>query len=170
MGILKKIINGKKEEIPSVATEEKTVYSPLRGTVIPLKEVGDGVFSEGILGQGCGIWPDESVITSPVSGIVSQVAETKHAVGVTGNDGVEVLVHIGLDTVSMNGKGFTVYVKEGDLVKCGQKLLTFDKKAIAEAGFSDITVILITNTDNYQEVKLVRTGAVGAGEKIIVLQ
>ncbi|MCD8131896.1 MAG: PTS glucose transporter subunit IIA [Lachnospiraceae bacterium] len=170
MGLFKNLFGGAKEEAPTIVTEENTVYSPLKGTVIPLKEIGDGIFSEGILGQGCGIRPDCSVVTSPVDGTISQVAETKHAVGVTSKDGVEVLVHVGLDTVSMNGKGFTVYVKEGDSVKCGQKLLAFDRKAIAEAGFPDVTAVLITNTDDYQAVELTKTGEVETAEKITALQ
>ncbi|MCD8067576.1 MAG: PTS glucose transporter subunit IIA, partial [Lachnospiraceae bacterium] len=165
MGLFKNLFGGAKEETPTIVTEKNTVYSPLKGTVIPLKEIGDGVFSEGILGQGCGIRPEASVIVSPVDGTISQVAETKHAVGVTSKDGVEVLVHVGLDTVSMNGKGFTVYVKEGDSVKCGQKLLSFDRKAIAEAGFPDVTAVLITNTDDYQAVELTKTGEVETAEK-----
>ncbi len=170
MGLFKNLFGGAKEETPTVVTEKNTVYSPLKGTVIPLAEIADGVFSEGILGQGCGIRPDCSVVTSPVDGTISQVAETKHAVGVTSKDGVEVLIHVGLDTVSMNGKGFTPHVKVGDSVKCGQKLLSFDRKAIADAGFPDVTAVLITNTDDYEAVELVKTGATEATEKLITIK
>ncbi len=170
MGLFKNLFGGAREETPTIVTEKNTVYSPLKGTVIPLAEIADGVFSERILGQGCGIRPACSVITSPVDGTISQVAETKHAVGVTSKDGVEVLIHVGLDTVSMNGKGFTPHVEVGDSVKCGQKLLSFDRKAIADAGFPDVTAVLITNTDDYEAVELLKTGATEAAEKIIAIK
>ncbi|MCD8353584.1 MAG: PTS glucose transporter subunit IIA [Clostridiales bacterium] len=170
MGFFKNLFGGAKEEAPAIVAEKNTVYSPLKGTVIPLAEIADGVFSEGILGQGCGIRPDCSVVTSPVDGTISQVADTKHAVGVTSQDGLEILIHVGLDTVAMNGKGFTPLVKEGDKVKCGQKLLSFDRKAIAAAGHPDVTAVLITNSDDYTAVELVKTGVVEATEKILTVR
>ncbi len=168
MGFLKNLFGA---EIPKdekfVATEKNIVYAPLDGTLIPLKEINDGVFSEKILGQGCGIWPGATQVNAPSDGIISQVADTKHAVGIQSNDGLEILIHVGLDTVEMNGKGFTTYVHVGDHVKCGQKLLSFDKKAIADAGYKDVVVIVVTNSDDYQSVELIKIGPVNSGEKIL---
>lgn len=172
MGFLKNLFGDARKETDSnnVETEKNTVYAPLRGNVIPLKEIGDGVFSEGVLGQGCGIEPDSETVTAPFNGTITQVADTKHAVGLESTDGVEVLIHVGMDTVSMNGKGFTVYVKTGDKIQCGQKLMSFSKKAIAEAGFKDTAAVIITNTDDYSSVELLKTGAVTANEKLIQIK
>lgn len=171
MGFFKKLLGGAEkrstETAPSVETEKNTVYSPLDGTAITLEEIGDGVFSAGVLGQGCGIRPDSETVTAPVDGKIIQVADTKHAVGIESNDGLEILIHVGLDTVAMNGKGFTVHVKEGQEVKCGQKLLSFDRKAIAEAGYPDTTAVLITNSGNYELVELCTVGHVKSTDKLI---
>lgn len=153
-----------------VAVEPMTVYQPVEGTVIPLEEIGDGVFSEGILGNGCGVKPTGEKVYAPVSGTITTVAETKHAVGMASDDGVEMLVHVGVDTVAMKGKGFDVKVKEGDKVVAGQLLLTFSKADIAAAGYPDTTAVLVTNTDDYEEVTLTRTGDGKAGEKLIVIK
>lgn len=123
-----------------------------------------------MLGQGCGIKPDSETVAAPFRGTITQVADTKHAVGVLSDDGVEVLIHVGIDTVSMNGSGFTAHVKVGDKVKCGQKLLTFSRKAIAEAGFPDTTAIIVTNTDDYEAVTQEKTGAVAVSEKLLFVK
>lgn len=96
---------------------------PVAGKVISLEEIGDGVFSEGVLGPGCGIEPAEELVCAPFAGTVIQVAETKHAIGIRSKDGMELLIHVGLDTVEMNGKGFTTYVKENESVERRQKLM-----------------------------------------------
>lgn len=106
-------------------------------------------------------------MVAPFHGTITQVADTKHTVGVLSDDGVEVLIHVGIDTVSMNGNGFTAHVKVGDKVKCGQKLLTFSRKAITEAGFPDTTAIIVTNTDDYEAVTQEKTGALAVSEKLI---
>ena len=171
MGFFKKLLGGTEKDnmqsAPFVETEKNTVYSPLDGTVITLKEIGDGVFSEGILGQGCGIRPDSETVTAPVDGKIIQVADTKHAIGIESREGLEILIHVGLDTVAMNGNGFTVHVKEGQEVKCGQKLLTFNKKAIADAGYPDTTAVLITNSADYTDVALCITGQVKSTDKLL---
>lgn len=171
MGFLKKLLGeaekANTEAAPAVEAEKNTVYSPLDGTAITLEEIGDGVFSAGVLGQGCGIRPDSETVTAPVDGKIIQVADTKHAVGIESSDGLEILIHVGLDTVAMNGKGFTVHVKEGQQVKCGQKLLTFDKKAIEAAGYPDTTAVLITNSGDYENVELCTVGHVKSTDKLI---
>lgn len=153
-----------------VAAEAMTVYQPVDGTVIPLEEIADGVFSEGILGNGCGVKPTGEKVYAPAAGTITTVAETKHAVGMTTNDGIELLVHVGVDTVAMKGKGFDVKVKEGEKVVAGQLLMTFTKADIAAAGYPDTTAVLVTNTDDYAEVTLTRTGDGKAGEKMITVK
>lgn len=170
MGLFDKMFGGKKEDAPSVETEKNTIYAPVSGTAIPLAEIGDPVFAEGVLGQGCGVRPDCETVIAPFHGTVIQIADTKHAVCVRSDDGIEVLVHVGLDTVAMNGAGFTVLVKEEDKVKCGQKLMTFSKKAISEAGFSDTVAVIVVNTEEYEAVILEKEGAVSASEKLITVK
>lgn len=170
MGLLGKLFSGGKDEVPAAKTGKDMVYAPMSGTAIPLKEIGDGVFSEGVLGQGCGIKPDGETVTAPFDGTVTQVADTKHAIGLEGAGGVELLIHVGMDTVSMNGKGFQVLVREGDRVKQGQKLMTFSRQAIAEAGFADTTAIVVINTDSCESVTLLKAGAVSAGEELLQIK
>lgn len=171
MGFLNKMFGGKQEEaVPAIETEKNSIYAPVSGTAITLAEINDGVFSDGVLGQGCGIKPDSETVAAPFHGTVTQVADTKHAVGVLNDDGVEVLIHVGIDTVSMEGKGFTAHVKVGDKVKCGQKLLTFSRRAITEAGFPDTTAIIVTNTDDYEAVTQEKTGVVAVSEKLLFVK
>lgn len=166
------IFKKKEATVQSVAVnpEPMTAYQPVSGEVIPLEAVGDGVFSAGILGSGCGVKPSDNRIYAPVAGTISTVAETKHAVGVTSNDGVELLIHVGIDTVDMNGKGFDVKVQAGDKVTAGQMLMTFSKQEIAAAGHPDTTVVLVTNTDDFKEVTLIRSGAGEAGGKLLTIK
>ena len=140
--------------------------SPMKGKVIELKEVGDGVFSEGILGEGCGIQPEEGYVYAPFNGEVIQVADTGHAIGLLSEDGVELLIHVGLDTVSLNGEGFEPVVKEGDRITVGKKLLNFEIEKIAEQ-YPTVTSVIVTNTPDYKEIRLAKTGPTEAGEKIL---
>ena len=157
-----KQVSPKKEEAEiSVACEKNCVYAPLSGTVIPMDKIPDPVFSEGVLGKCCGIESKDSKVCAPFDGEVINIAETKHAVGLKSADGVEVLIHVGLETVKMNGKGFEVNVKEGDSVKCADLLLKVDRKAIRDAGYSDITVVAVTNTEEYSKVELLKEGVCG---------
>lgn len=159
----------KKKTVPEfveVQEEAGFVLQPIEGEVIALEQIGDGVFSEGVLGQGCGLIPSGEAVYAPISGTVSTVAETKHAVGIEA-DGVEMLIHVGLETVSMNGKGFDVKVKEGDKVKAGQLLLTFSLKEIGAAeGVSTTSAILVTNSDDLPGFEVIRTGAGKVGDKL----
>lgn len=170
MGLFDRI--KKKESTVSgieISKEKDIIYQPINGEVIPLEEIGDGVFSAGILGKGCGLRPTDESVLAPVNGIVTTVADTLHAIGIEGDDGVELLIHVGLDTVSMNGKGFSVKVKQGDRVKAGELLLTFSKKEIASSGLEDTTAVLVVNTADYEEVSLLRTGTGMVGEKMMKL-
>ncbi|HIY20226.1 MAG TPA: sucrose-specific PTS transporter subunit IIBC, partial [Candidatus Blautia avistercoris] len=142
----------KKEEVveevtvqdPAFQAEKNTVYSPLKGNVIPLEEVKDETFAAGILGQGVGIEPSEGKVVSPVKGKIETLFDTKHAVGITSEDGVELLIHVGLNTVELGGKYYTAHVAEGDSVEAGQVLLTFDMEQIKAAGYDVTTPVLVT--------------------------
>ena len=160
----------KKAEQPNGIEVRETsgiLVQPIDGEIIPLADIADGVFSEGILGQGCGLIPSAEEVYSPISGTISTVADTLHAVGIEG-DGMELLIHVGLETVSMQGKGFDVKVKAGDKVKAGQLLMTFSMDEINKAdGVSTTTAVLVTNSDDMPTFELLRTGKGKAGEKLI---
>ena len=158
----------RKEEGLFVA-EDLCIYAPLDGEIIPLSEIADGVFSEGILGKGCGVRPTDGTVVAPFDGEVIQVAETKHAIGMISGDGAEVLIHVGMDTVEMKGRGFCPLVKVGDKVKCGQKILTFSISDVVEAGYPTTTAIVVTNTDEFAEVELLSLGLKTKLDKIIKL-
>ncbi|WP_195988150.1 beta-glucoside-specific PTS transporter subunit IIABC [Clostridium sp. D53t1_180928_C8] len=131
---------------------DAVVLSPIEGKVVSLKQVNDITFSEEIMGKGAAIIPTEGRAVSPVDGVVSALFETKHAIGLTADNGAEILIHIGLDTVKLGGKYFTAHVKSGDKVKVGDLLVEFDIKAIKEEGYETITPVLVTNPDNYKDV------------------
>ena len=120
-----------------------------------------------MLGQGLGIRPVNGEVAAPFSGTVTQVAETGHAIGLASHDGLELLIHVGVDTVEMNGTGFAPKVKEGDTVQAGRLLLAFDRKAIAAAGHPDVVVIMLTNADDYGKVTCAPAGEGKPGAQII---
>lgn len=153
-----------KDEAPS---EKDKVYSPLKGKAIALTEVKDETFAAGVLGQGFAVVPEAGKVVAPFNGKVTTLFETKHAVGVTSDSGIEVLIHVGLNTVALEGKYFTALVKEGDAVHRGQTLLTFDQKAIAEAGYDTTTPVIVTNADDYAAVDVLRQGKVNFGEEVL---
>ncbi len=129
-----------------------SVLQPVEGTVIPREEIPDETFAEGILGDGVGIQPSGEVVVAPFDGTVTSVAESKHAVGLESN-GMEMLIHVGVDTVNMKGAGFTCLVKDGDTVKAGQPLIRFSKAKIKAAGYSDTVAVLLTNSDDLEDVE-----------------
>lgn len=139
----------------------------ISGDAIRIEEVNDGVFSEKILGEGMAIIPSEELLISPCDGTICSIADTKHAVGLQLNNGIQLLLHIGLDTVSMNGDGFTVYVKEGQSVKEGQKLISFDRTLIKKAGFADTVIMVVVENENDKSVNF-HYGEVLHGESVIV--
>jgi len=128
-----------------IVCEKLTVYSPVKGVVIPLKEVEDPVFSEGIMGNGVGIQPVADQVYAPVEGVVAAVFPTGHALGIQTDDGMEVLIHIGINTVELEGKGFKAFVKEGDRIKAGELLIEFKRKWIQEQGYPVTVVVLVSN-------------------------
>ena len=123
------------------------------GKVIPYTEIPDPTFAAGTLGKGVGIEPEDEYVYAPIDGEISSVAESKHAIGISGENDMEVLIHVGVDTVEMKGDGFVDYVKEGDKVKKGQKLMKFDRAKIKAANHPDTVVLLLTNSDDYEGVK-----------------
>ena len=143
------------------------IVAPIEGNAVDLGEVGDGVFSEGMLGKGVAIEPTVGRAVSPVNGTVSTIFDTKHAVGLTSDDGVEILIHIGLDTVKLNGEHFNTHVKPGDKVKAGDLLVEFDIEKIKEAGYPTITPVIVTNTDSYKDVEVIVKGAVKEKDKLV---
>ncbi|WP_027587128.1 glucose PTS transporter subunit IIA [Acidipropionibacterium thoenii] len=134
------------------ATRTLTITSPLVGRALPITEIPDPVFSTGVVGQGVAIDPEESTVYSPADGTVVTAPESGHAFGLALDNGVELLIHVGIDTVELGGRGFDVKVKAGDTVTAGQPLVVFDKKVIADAGYSNITPVLVTNGFAFAEV------------------
>ena len=135
---------------PAVLAETAEVVSPLAGQVKPLSQATDPVFSSGVMGQGVVIEPSQGELVSPVNGTVTVLFPTKHAVGIVSEEGVEMLMHIGMDTVSLDGKGFEAHVEQGDKVVVGQQLISFDMDVIKEAGLVTETPVIITNQDDFQ--------------------
>lgn len=144
-----------------------TVASPMNGKILPLSEVSDPVFSDRILGDGCAILPEDGVICSPVDGRVTSVADSLHAYGFLSDSGCEVLVHVGLETVSLQGEGFRASVKVGDRVKRGDPVATVDLSVLKKKGLSAVTPVLICNAPEHAEVTA-REGQVRAGQDILL--
>jgi PTS system beta-glucosides-specific IIC component len=145
------------------------VASPVAGTVVPLSEVGDGAFASGAMGKGVGVLPTDGEVVAPVSGTVVTVFPTKHVVGLKSDEGVEVLVHVGVDTVNLGGRGFTAHVADGDRVSVGDRLLTVDLPAVA-ATHDTTTVVVVTNATAYAGVEPIAAGTVRAGAGLLAVE
>ncbi|MBO4653316.1 MAG: PTS glucose transporter subunit IIA [Lachnospiraceae bacterium] len=130
------------------------IGQPVRGLIIPYAEIQDPIFSGGMLGQGVGIEPEDGIVYAPMDGVVSTVADSNHAIGITGDGEMELLIHVGIDTVEMKGDGFATFVSEGDQVVKGQKIMEFDRDKIKAAGKYETVVVLLTNSDDYDDFKL----------------
>ena len=142
-------------EVPSVSVircAAGTVLQPVKGKVIAREAIPDDTFASGVLGDGVGIEPEDELVVAPFDGTISSVAESQHAVGIESN-GMEMLIHVGVDTVNMQGDGFSCLVKEGDAVKAGQPLIRFDRAKIKAAGYSDTVAVLLTNSDDLEGVE-----------------
>lgn len=144
-----------------------TVCAPVKGRLVPLSKVNDPTFAEEILGKGAAIIPEEGNFVSPVKGRVITVFETKHAIGIAADTGAEILLHVGLNTVNLQGRHFEALVKEGDAVEVGTPILKVDLKALREAGYDTITPVLVTNSMDYAEVTAMEEKEVTSGETII---
>ena len=142
-----------------------TVCAPVKGRLVPLSKVNDPTFAEEILGKGAAIIPEEGNFVSPVKGRVITVFETKHAIGIAADTGAEILLHVGLNTVNLQGRHFEALVKDGDAVEVGTPILKVDLKALREAGYDTITPVLVTNSMDYAEVTAMEEKEVTSGEK-----
>ena len=149
------------------ALQNETLVTPIVGDVVALADVNDPVFSSGAMGQGIAVKPSQGVVYAPADAEVSIAFPTGHAFGLKTTDGAEVLIHVGIDTVSMNGEGFEAKVAQGDKVKAGDILGTFDSNKIAAAGLDDTTMVIVTNTADYASVAPVATGSVAKGDAVI---
>ncbi|MGS6444504.1 beta-glucoside-specific PTS transporter subunit IIABC [Enterococcus hirae] len=136
----------------TISSARHNLKSPLSGKVLPLSDVPDKVFSSGAMGKGLAIDPEKGELIAPADGEITTIFPTGHAVGLTTKDGIEILMHIGMDTVELEGQGFETFVKQGDQVKAGDLLVRFDIEAIKAAGYSVITPIVITNTEHFADV------------------
>ncbi|MBW9329842.1 PTS beta-glucoside transporter subunit EIIBCA [Lactococcus raffinolactis] len=156
--------------VTTPAFERSTVYAPMTGKVKDLSEVEDEVFSSGMLGNGIAIEPTNGQVNSPVDGIVTTVFPTKHAIGVTSDDGVEILIHIGIDTVELNGEGFESFVKQNERVKKGDLLIRVNLDKIKAAGLSMITPIVVTNSNSYKAISIDAKNTVDKGQVLLTIQ
>ncbi|MBP5264997.1 MAG: PTS glucose transporter subunit IIA [Lachnospiraceae bacterium] len=165
----------KKEEAPKAediinldqSFDDANVYSPLKGTAIPLVEVPDETFATGVLGLGAAVIPDAGKVVAPADGEVSTLFETKHAIGLSLDNGMEMLIHIGINTVELGGEGFTAHVADGDRVTRGQTLITFDKAFIEGKGYKMATPVIITNPDDYAEINFAAGGEINFLDQLI---
>ena len=164
----KEVVEANEAAAP-VLTDE-TILSPIVGSIVDLKDVNDPVFSSGAMGQGIAVKPSEGVVYAPADAEVTIAFVTGHAYGLKTENGAEILIHVGIDTVSMNGEGFNQQVAQGDKVKAGDVLGTFDATKIAAAGLDDTTMVIVTNTADYVSVTPVAEGAVTKGEAVIELK
>ncbi|HEV8212910.1 TPA: PTS glucose transporter subunit IIA [Streptococcus pneumoniae] len=156
-----------KEEVAPAALRNETLVTPIVGDVVALADVNDPVFSSGAMGQGIAVKPSQGVVYAPADAEVSIAFPTGHAFGLKTRNGAEVLIHVGIDTVSMNGDGFEAKVAQGNKVKAGDVLGTFDSNKIAAAGLDDTTMVIVTNTGDYASVAPVATGSVAKGDAVI---
>jgi PTS system beta-glucosides-specific IIC component len=145
------------------------VHSPLAGEVVELSSVSDPVFAGGLLGPGVAIRPSEGLVRSPVDGVVTSLARARHAVGVSSPEGVDVLVHIGIDTVHLAGRGFEALVQQGQQVHAGQPLIRVDLAALVEAGYDPTSPVIVTNAAAQRQIDVLAAGTVDPGVPLIMV-
>ena len=153
--------------VPAAPTFPVVLGADAKGTVVPMEQIPDEVFAQGILGQCCGIDPAEGKVFAPIDGEITQAPDSGHALGIQGAGGIEVLIHVGVDTVEMKGDGFAPKVKVGDKIKKGDLLLEMDLGKIAAAGHPAVVITVVTNTDDFTGVEVVASGAVEPGADLI---
>lgn len=176
MGFLDNLFGNKEKNVSDtsavkrITCEPKTIYSPLKGSVIPLSEVSDPVFAEEVMGPGVGINPEEGKLYAPADGEIASVFPTGHAIGMTTGDGMEILLHIGIDTVQLEGDGFHALVKQGDHVKAGELLVEFDCAKIKEKGYQTTTMVLVPNAAILGTMSQPHTGPVEPLDRLFNFQ
>lgn len=151
---------------PAIETEAGCVYAPVEGEVISYTQIPDATFASGALGKGVGIVPEKGEVVAPFDGEISMFFDTKHAIGLLSDDGIEILIHVGINTVELNGKYFKALKESGDKVKAGDPLLEFDMSAIQSEGYDLTTAVLVSEPEN---VEIIQTGAVKALDKILTI-
>ncbi len=167
MGILHDFASSRRPEPVDANDSDNSICSPASGRVIPLSEVKDPVFAMGMLGSGLGIEPSDGVAYAPVSGVVTAVVATRHAIALKSDSGEEVLVHVGVDTVNLHGRGFKVFAEKGDRVQAGDALIAFDRSVIRDAGLDDTVIVTVTNASDFASVEQECSEDVSAGEPIL---
>lgn len=157
------------EKVTNNQIDKNIIISPLKGEVVNLSEIEDAAFSSGVLGDGVAIIPSDGKVVSPVNGVVTTLFPSLHAIGILSDEGVEVLIHIGLNTVQLDGKGFSAKIKQGDKVKKGQEILTFDMETIKSAGYSLVTPVVITNSSQFLDVAQTNSKNVDLKDNLITV-
>ena len=159
-----------KLEIQESVTGEILLDSHMEGEAIPMSEVKDETFAAEVLGKGLAIIPKKGEVTAPCDAVVETVFATRHAIGLKADHGVEILIHVGINTVELGGKFYTSHVTEGDRVRTGQVMLTFDMEKIKEAGYDVTTPMIVTNSDDYQEIRILKTGNVTKQDAVLEIK
>ena len=152
---------------PAEPTFPMMLAADAKGAFVPMENIPDEVFAQGILGTCCGIDPSEGKVFAPAGGEITQAPDSGHALGIMADGGVEILIHVGVDTVEMKGDGFSPKVKVGDKVKKGDLLLEMDLGKIAAAGHPAVVITVVTNTDDFKDVEVVASGNVEPGADLI---
>jgi len=147
-----------------------TILAPVSGITVGLESVSDPIFSQGLMGAGVGITPSSDVAYAPVSGTIAATTKTNHAVSLVSDDGAEVLIHIGMDTVMLHGEGFSRFVEKGDHVAAGAALVAFDRALVAERGLDATVVVTVLNSDAYASVGVLVDGSVAAGAELLHME
>ena len=159
-----------RESAPAANAKDAVLVSPMNGVVVPMNEVKDEAFAACVLGDGVAVEPEEGKLFAPADGVIDNVFDSKHAIGMTTTEGVELLLHVGIDTVKLAGQHFTVGVSAGQKVKQGDLLLTFEMDAIKAAGYLCTTPMIVCNTDDYQSIQPLATGPIKAGQKLLEIK
>ena len=166
---VKEVVEENNSEDKSNSLKKIVISSPIKGETIKLEDIEDAAFATGVLGQGLAIKPTEGKVVAPVSGEVTTLFPSLHAIGITSDEGVEILIHVGLDTVQLEGKGFKAHVKQGDKIVKGQELVTFDIDFIQKSGYSIVTPVVVTNYNDYFEIAATESKNLELGDKAITV-
>ena len=158
---------GDKSTTEKSNADDSVLYSVSEGTAILLSQVNDATFASEVLGKGIAVIPSKGEVVAPCDAVVETVFDTKHAVGLSTESGMELLIHIGINTVELNGKYFTSHVKNGDHVKKGQLLISFDMEKVKAAGYDVTTPLIVTNSDDYKDVKILSEDSVTPSDKVL---